>query len=511
MSRSEGKTAACELGVEEGFSVSTERYKLLYEMLLEAIPSSVLVIDRQLRVVSANRNYLEKARRGCLGTVGELLQDVLPPGIPEQLDIVNRLRQVFETGRPTPGERMVYRAPGIPLRTYYYRLLPFRWKGEVENAVLLMDDVTEQVQLSEEIRRVERHLASVVQSASDIVLSTDTKGTILTCNPAAEKISGYTLQEMKGLLLFAFCDPEHQDRMKCAFSRLGARKNATAGEWNMVTKEKTVVPISWVFSLMKDDTGRPTGVVAVGRDLTERQKLERQLLQSQKLAALGVMAGGIAHEIRNPLAVCASAAQFLQEDGVTAEFRRECAEKIHTAIQRASVIIEKLLRFARPAGHEVKQTDLVSVLQEAVALVANQAKVQKVELGCRLPARPLPIEGTADLLQQAFLNLFLNALNAMPNGGHLDITAEQDGEVWSVRVADSGCGIRAADLDRIFDPFYTTSAPGKGTGLGLSLCYSIIQQHLGSIEVESTEGKGSAFIVRLPRCPSGSNHGKRRA
>jgi PAS domain S-box-containing protein len=486
-------------------NASPGRYEVLYEMLLEAIPSSLLVIDQALRIVWANRNFLEKARRPRSTTIGMHLEDVLPPVILDQLDMARRIRQVFEKGEPTAGERMTYRAPGVPMRIYYYRVLPFCWKGSVENVVLLMDDVTEQIQLSEEIRRVERHLASVVQSASDIVVSTDTAGRILTWNTAAEKISGYSSEEMKGQFLFARCSPEHQEEMKSAFSRVKSQQNPAVEEWNLITKDQRGVPVAWVLSPMKDDDGETVGMVAVGRDLTERRKLEKQLLQSQKLAALGVMAGGIAHEVRNPLAICASAAQFLMEDSVTAEFRRECAAKIHAAVQRASAIIENLLGFARPAGQiEMKPTDLVSVLRDTVALVANQAKVQNVALACRFPDGCLLIEGVANLLQQAFLNLFLNALAAMPNGGRLSVSAEQNNGTVSVCVADTGRGIPPADIDSIFDPFYTTSAPGKGTGLGLSLCYSIIKQHLGSIEVASIPGQGSTFTIRLPlRSPGG--------
>lgn len=477
------------------------RYEVLYEMLLDAIPSSVLVIDQTLRVVSANRNFLERARRLRSTTIGSRLEDVLPPVILDHLDIARRIRQVFEKGEPTLGERMVYRAPGVPMRTYYYRVLPFSWTGLIENVVLLMDDVTEQIQLGEEMRRVERHLASVVQSASDIVLSTDTEGRILTWNTAAEKVSGYLSEQVKGQFFFACCSPDHQEELKSLFSRMEFQQSPAAGEWNLVTKERTVIPVSWILSPMKDDMGRTVGVVSVGRDLTERRKLERQLLQSQKLAALGVMAGGIAHELRNPLAICASAAQFLMEEGVTAEFRQECAAKIHAAIQRASVIIENLLRFARPGGQiEMKPTDLVSVLRDTVALVANQARLQNIELVCSFLAGCLLVNGVANLLQQAFLNLFLNALDAMPSRGRLSVSAERDEGMVSVRVADTGCGISQADIDSIFDPFYTTSAPGKGTGLGLSLCYSIVKQHLGSIEVDSVHGKGSTFTVRLPSC-----------
>ena len=472
-----------------------ERYEKLYGMLMEAIPSSILLIDRSMRIVFTNRNFLERSKRQISSTVGQRLEAVFPPIIFDHMDIARRIREVFEKGQPTRGERMTYRAPGLPMRIYYYRIHPFSWGGAVENAVLLMDDVTEQVQLSEEVRRTERHLASVVESANDIVLSTDTEGRVLTWNTAAERISGYVLYEVKERFFFEFCAANHREDVK----RLFIQKTSNRAEWHLVSKSGSPIPVSWVFSPMKDDQARTVGIVAVGRDLTEHRKLERQLLQSEKLAALGVMAGGIAHELRNPLAVCSSAAQFLIDDDVTPAFRKECAAKIYAGVQRAAVIIENLLRFGRPSSRtDMAPLNLLSVLKETLALVANQAKVQNIELVSDFPEKAVPVSGIASLLQQVFINLFLNAIHAMPNGGALRVSAETLGSETIIHVADTGCGISKADIGNIFDPFYTTSPVGKGTGLGLSLCYSIVKQHFGSIEVDSVEGTGSRFTVRLP-------------
>jgi signal transduction histidine kinase len=271
-------------------------------------------------------------------------------------------------------------------------------------------------------------------------------------------------------------------------------------EFNLVTQQGRQIAISWVFSPMRDHLDQVTGVVAVGRDLTERREFEEQLLQSQKLAALGVMAGGIAHEIRNPLSICSSASQFLMEDGITDEFRRENADKIYKGVQRASVIIENLLKFAHPSLRTSPvQINLLSLIKETVTLVAYQAKVKKVEIKTDFPDDPVSVKGTADLLQQVFMNLFLNAVNSMPDGGMLEVSVNiKDKEIY-ICVKDTGIGIPKNSLDKVFDPFYTTSVVGKGTGLGLSLCYSIIKQHDGLIDVESVEGKGSTFIVRLPK------------
>lgn len=484
---------------KEPYESTAERYEKLYTMLLDTIPSSVLMIDRDMRVISANRNFLTKSRRAVSNTIGHRLNEIFPAIILNQMNITQQIHQVFDANQPTKGQRMSYRSPGVPLRIYYLRILPFSWDGVVENAMLLMDDVTEQIRLSEEVRRMERHMASVFESASDIILSADIEGKILSWNPAAEKVSGYTFSEARNKSFFKYIAKDYRKEMKQKFSKMISTQKTQMAEWDLLTKNETGIPVSWVCSPMKDDQSQATGIVAVGRDLTERRKLELQLLQSQKFAALGVMAGGIAHEIRNPLAICSSGAQFLVNDNTTSEFHKACAEKIHTGIQRASIIIENLLRFARPqVKSEMVRVNLPFLLQETLAFITNQAKIQKAELIVDIPQDPLMVNGNPSLLQQVFINLFLNGLQAMPNGGTLRISIRKTEGNVQIRLQDTGQGISMKDIDKIFDPFYTTSPVGKGTGLGLSLCYSIVKQHEGSIEVESVEGKGSTFTVKLP-------------
>jgi len=480
-------------------------YEMLFHLLLEAIPSSVLLIDRNMRVFSANRNFFEKSRRIAKGTIGRRLEEIFPAVILDNLDIIGRIQHVFESNQPTDGERLTYRVPGVAMRYYYYRIMPFSREGVVNNVIFLMEDITEQVRLSEEVRRVERHLSSVVESASDIVLSMNLNGGIMTWNTAAERVSGYSLQEIQGEPFPSYCAPDIREEV---FRALRAQKNGGnyyMAEWDLLTKQGARVSVSWVLSTMKDALSNVVGVVAVGRDLSERRKFEMQILQSQKLAALGVMASGIAHEIRNPLAVCSSAAQFLMKEDLSPVFRRECSEKIYTGIRKASEIIESLLRFARPKEKSVVElVDLVDTINETLSLVANQARIQKVITNTKLPRKPVMVSGVGNLLQQVFINLFLNAINAMPAGGVLEITMERvEKREVRVGVTDTGKGMSPAEIDKIFDPFYTTSPVGQGTGLGLSVSYSIIKQHFGSIEVESVPGRGTSFWVRLPVITSG--------
>ena len=478
---------------------ASDWHQKLYAMLLDTIPSSVLMIDQNMRVVLANRNFLKKSRRSASNTIGFPLEQIFPAVIIEEMDIIGQIRQVFRSSEPSKGQRMFFRSPGVSVRTYYYRIVPFEWQGNVENVMLLMDDVTEQIQLSDEIQRVQRHLASIFDSASDIILSTDTNGKILSWNPAAERISGYTFAEVKNQVLYKLCAADYQENVKKIFSEMRVRKDSVTADWNLVTKKGMDIHVSWVCSPMKDQHLETAGIVVVGRDHTERRKMEMQLRQSQKFAALGVMAGGIAHEIRNPLAICFSAAQFLLADDISPDFRIECARKIHTGIKRASIVIENLMKFARPPeGPNKKKVNLLDIIKETIALISSQVSIQRIKLKSDFPAQPVLINGSAGLLQQVFINLFLNGLKAMPDGGDLTVSVQETKGNALIRVADTGHGILKENIDKVYDPFFTTSPVGEGVGLGLSICYSIIEQHSGTIEVESIEGQGTSFAVMLP-------------
>jgi len=245
---------------------------------------------------------------------------------------------------------------------------------------------------------------------------------------------------------------------------------------------------------------RVLGIWAVRRDLTNQRRLEGRVRRSEKMEAVVSLAGGIAHEIRNPLGICSSAAQFLMEDDITPELRKEYAEKIYSSVQRASEIIEDLLCFARPRNESDRTpVRLIPIVREALRVTLSNRREYEIELSFSdCTDEEVVVTGSAGLLQQVFSNLFANAFSAMPSGGRLTISVEKSGEEFVVRISDTGYGIEEKDLGRIFDPFY--SAPeGKGVGLGLSIAYSIVKEHSGNIEAQSEYQKGSTFIVRLPR------------
>lgn len=475
----------------------------LYQTLLNTIPMSVLLVARDLRVVLANRNFLEKGRRTEEQTINRRLQEVFPSPILENTEIIRHIQSVFETKEPVHGEKMTFRAPGGLMRTYYYHIQYLGFEEAVETVVLLMEDVTEQMRLSEGIRRMERHLAIVVESMSEILFSTDAEGRILSWNKSAEEISGYSRQEVENRFFFEFCGQEQAGEVRQMLAECKESRSSRTTEWNFAMKNGRVILIAWTCSPMLDEHNTLIGIVAIGRDLTECRKLEAQLLQAQKLAALGVMAGGIAHQLRNPLAICSAAAQFLMQENSLPEFRRECAAKVCVGIDRASAIIEHLLKFARPSErNDFVLLDLKPVLNETLLLVEHQARIQNIEVSAAFPADPVMVCGDAHLLQQVFMNLFLNAAHAMPDGGSLTVHAETTAYQVTIRVIDTGHGIPPEVLGNIFDPFFARSAENKGTGLGLPLCYAIVKQHAGCIEVASTLGRGSTFTVVLNTAPA---------
>lgn len=241
------------------------------------------------------------------------------------------------------------------------------------------------------------------------------------------------------------------------------------------------------------------GRLILFQDVTERTELERRLMQADKLTSIGVLAAGVAHEVNTPLAVISSYSQMLAKQLAGDEKKAGILDKIAKQTFRASEIVNSLLSFSRTATTSFQSTAINNVIDETLLLIGPQLEKASVRLEANLaPDLPM-IRGNSGKLQQVFLNLFLNARDAMPSGGSLRVETDVDSQNVLVRIADSGQGIPQDIVTRIFDPFYTTKVPGKGTGLGLSISYGIIREHGGIIEVASRVGEGTTFTIAIPR------------
>jgi two-component system NtrC family sensor kinase len=245
------------------------------------------------------------------------------------------------------------------------------------------------------------------------------------------------------------------------------------------------------------------GRLIIMDDITERVELEAQLSQADKLSSIGLLAAGVAHEVNTPLAVISSYAQMLSKQLQGDPQKGALMEKITRQTFRASEIVNNLLNFSRTSGTEFADVDVNRIIQDTMALLEHQFKTTKIRVQDELSGHLPPINGNAGRLQQVFLNLFLNARDAMPEGGTLRVTTS-NGDNVSVVVSDTGSGIAQEHIRRIYDPFFTTKASpqqaqqSRGTGLGLSVTYGIIQEHAGKIRVESRPGEGTTFYLDFP-------------
>jgi len=245
-------------------------------------------------------------------------------------------------------------------------------------------------------------------------------------------------------------------------------------------------------------------IAAVEEDITESRVREQELLQARKLARIGVLSEGIAHELRNPLSYALSAAQLLEDERITADVRVQCVQTITTGLRKAGLIVNNLLSLGKPqAPFARERVQLADVLREARDAAAMHESYRSVSIDITLPPQGLAVEGNSDMLVQVLHNVITNALNELPDGGRIDITGEESEADIVLCIRDSGPGVTEEQMRHLFDPFYTASRSGRGTGLGLTLSYYIMKEHGGSIEVDSPPGRGAAFILRFPRVAAG--------
>ena len=477
--------------------LSTLDHESFFHATMATIPSSILIFDERLAVLMVNRNFLDKSHGTLEATLGRRLHEIFPPAF-QDTALDQQIREVIVSGITLHRRRMTYRAPGVPLRVYSYSICPLQLDGGARGAILVMDDVTDQLRLGEEVRRMQVHLASIVESARDLIISTDPDGVIMTWNSAAELATGYSQDEMRGKLLAEQIEAPQDLEVADCFRQIARIGDLRAVEWPTRCRDGHAIPVSWHLSRMTGTGGEVTGVVVVGRNLVEQRALEAQMHQAEKLAALGMVIGGIAHEIRNPLGVSSAAAQLMRRCVDSPGLIEECIGKVISGIDRASLVVESLLRFARPGPlRETTRVDLADVLNNAVLFASGEA-ASGTDVEWKPPRnRRVCAEGVQDLLELVMINLVLNAYQAMPEGGRLSIKLSLEAPEAVIEIADTGSGIPEAHLTKIFDPFFTTGSDKRRSGLGLSVSHSIVRQHGGSLTVR-TSGAGTVFTVRLP-------------
>jgi len=351
-------------------------------------------------------------------------------------------------------------------------------------------------QQAREQRALRDYSESIIESISAGVLSLDMEGRIGSWNSAMEKLYGLKRSEAVGRRLSEVFPRELLNALP---GDSGTPEARSVYKFRLTTAEGRELVVNVSAAPLVDLAGsKMIGRLLIFNDLTDRVSLEDQLAQAEKLSSIGLLAAGVAHEVNTPLAVIASQGQLLLRQVAPDDPQSRTVEKIVKQAFRASEIVNSLLKFSRVSGSEFAELNINRIIQETLSLVEPMLKTSHVQINLQLASKLPAVSGNYGKLQQVFMNLLVNARDAMPSGGELTLVTEQEDSVVRVEVCDTGIGIAPDHLNKIFDPFFTTKAKNRGTGLGLAVSYGIIREHGGTVEVESRSGHGSTFRLEFP-------------
>lgn len=384
--------------------------------------------------------------------------------------------------------------------------------GAIVGTFGISRDVTERRRAEEQIRKLSR---AVEQSPVSIVI-TDAEGRVEYVNPRFTELTGYAASEVLGR------NPRvlKSGRQPVEFYADLWSTIKSGHDWHGILENRRkngdLFSEQTVISPVKDDAGNVTHFIAIKEDITARLQLEEQLRHSQKMDAIGRLAGGVAHDFNNLLTIIQLEASALAHNAALDADAAEGVRQITAATQHATALTRQLLAFSRKQEKEEQEVDLREIVENLAKLV-RRILGEDIQLATSIPPVPVILRADPGMVEQAILNLAVNARDAMPDGGTLRIAVEtvevgaayvreHAGATPGLRahlsVSDTGTGIAPEHLGRIFEPFFTTKAAGKGTGLGLATVYGVVQQHQGWITVESAVGQGSTFHLYLPALPS---------
>jgi PAS domain S-box-containing protein len=360
-----------------------------------------------------------------------------------------------------------------------------------------------------EISEIKDYLNSVLQSVTDGVIAIDMQHRITAFNQAAERITGLAAKDVLGR--------RYDESFKTDFGVELDDDSDESGELSpYMLRDLEVIgrgafPIRESTSLTRDSDGRINGAVKVIEDLTELRELEEQARRQDRLAALGQMAATVAHEIRNPLGGIEGFASLLSRDFEDDDPRLKLVMKVLEGTRSLNRVVSELLMFTRPIRLDFRRIEIASAVEAAIGSVSENIESSNIEMRKKLGTAPLYVLGDGEQLKRALLNIILNAVQAMPKGGELEIACQsrslpeearqllgkdRNGTWVDVEIRDSGPGIEESEIPRIFNPFYTKKE--KGTGLGLAIATKIIEAHRGQIMASNSSGGGAVFTISLP-------------
>jgi PAS domain S-box-containing protein len=399
------------------------------------------------------------------------------------------------TYRRKDGTHMLGRASALAIRDHSGRIV--RFQGTIV-------DVTEQVKIEKQLHREQEFTRRLIECFPDLIAVVDTEGRFTFASERAKEVLGTSAADHVGRRIGGQTHPDDQEALAAMLADVvSGRKHSAQLEYRVRHADGSWKTLRGSFGPLFDEAGKITGVIASARDVTESILIEQHLAQREKLAAMGQMMTGAAHELNNPLTAILGVSDLLREHPADEPTRRRAGLILQQA-RRAAAIVQNLLAFSRPAALGNTKVGVAEMVDRALlpqrATLAERNIHVKVEASPDLP----PIAGDPRLLAQVFTNLIANAeqsIAAARGSGTIEISISRQGNHVCVTLSDDGSGISPENMGKIFDPFFTTKRPGGGSGLGLTICLAVVKEHGGRIEVESAPGAGATFHVLLPVAP----------
>jgi two-component system sensor kinase FixL len=471
---------------------------LFWATLFDGIGEEIMVLDRDFNIIDVNRAFLKKHgldKSEALGKKCYLIKEDSgePCKIEERFCPLIRCRKTRERVELTH----IHGDVSEEIKEHILIMYPLKTEGVSEEFFLeIARDITEYRVLIRKLQASEKRFRAILDTATDAVLSIDENHRIVLFNNAAERIFGYSREEVLGKDLGIIIPPRYGHHQKYVQNFLENRESDIIGRTTSLTAfrkngEEFPIDLSLSFLEMK---GKVT-FTAIIRDKTEHQQMESKLLQSERLAAVGQAVAHVAHEIRNPLMIIGG---FSNQIRSTLANEKDI-QKIDMVLQE----VERLERLVTDLGDFTKEyrlvkrpSDINSVLKDVLKIMYEIYPPDRYRFVERLSPGTNEINCDPDKLKQVFINIISNGCEAMADGGTITVSTEKNDSGLEIRITDEGVGIPEKDLNHIFEPFYTTRE--RGSGLGLSISYKIIEAHDGEISAESSPGRGASFIIRLP-------------
>jgi PAS domain S-box-containing protein len=487
---------------EEKLRTSEENFKNLFEH----VACGVFISSKEGKFLTANHALLD-----MLGYDSQ--DEFLKIDISKDLYVRPGDREKFKEmieheGRVIDYEVEFKRKDGRTVPVLLTGHARYDKNGNVVGYEGLNVDISQRKMMERQLKEAYDFINKIIQSSPNAIIATDMAGNILIWNRAAEETLGYKATEVIGKMNIEKIYPEGTARKVMQMLRSpehGGLGKLKAYPMVYVRQDGTVVEGNLSAAIIYDANGQEIASVGSFVDLKERLEMERalrrtqeQLLQSEKLAAMGRLTSQIAHELNNPLYGIMNTLELLKTEVAPQSKRRKVLEMALSETVRLSELLRKMLSFSRPDQEERQAVDLNTVLDEILLLHEKQLQENDIKIKTSFAAELPPILASKNQLRQVFLNMVANARDAMPEGGTLSVNTLSDKETVKIEISDTGIGIKEEHLKRIFDSFFTTKDSVKGVGLGLSVCYGFVKEHGGDIQVRSEVGSGTTFTVTFP-------------